>query len=155
LPATEAAVPAAVWCAGDPNSFPVHLALFTNAQWHAAALIPRAIKESGELIDRYLANCRQETAALVKNLNTVARDNTIELKGVIKAHAEQVNESGVLVRNQLWQTEAAAKRIAKELLVGSVQWSEAKKDFMAERQKLAQVRIELAARARWRDTFIR
>ncbi len=37
--------------------------------------------------------------------------------------------------------------------MGSVEWSEAKKDFIAERQKLAKERKDLEARAQWRDTI--
>ena len=141
------------WSVGPDDSFPVQLALLTKAQWRIAALIPRTIKESGQVIDRHLANCRHETAAIVTNLTTAARENTLELKGMIKAHAEKVNESGVLVRNQLWETEAAAKRIAKTLSDGSAEWERAKKDFITERQKLEKERKELAARAQWRDTI--
>jgi hypothetical protein len=87
------------------------------------------------------------------NLSAAARENTIELKGMIKAHAEKVNESGILVRNQLWETDATAKRIAKTLSDGSIEWDRAKKDFIVERQKLEKERKELAARVQWRDTI--
>jgi len=58
-----------------------------------------------------------------------------------------------LVRNQLEETEAVAKRIAKELLNGSAEWDWAKKDFIAESQKLAKERKDLETRAQWRDTI--
>jgi hypothetical protein len=52
------------WGSGDPNSFPVQLALLTKAQWRAAALIPNTIKDSGKLIEKHLAECRQQCAAI-------------------------------------------------------------------------------------------
>jgi hypothetical protein len=141
------------WCKGDPNSFPVHLALLTKAQWHAAALIPRAIKESGRLMEKHLVDCRQQTVAIVKNLSTVADGNAAELKGIVKVHAEAVNQATVSARNRLWETEEAAKRIRSQLDSGFGEWKKAKDDFMAERQKFEKERRELAARAQWRDSI--
>jgi hypothetical protein len=140
------------WCKGDPNSFPVHLALLTKAQWHAAALIPRAIKDSGKLIEKHLAECRLQTAAIVKNLSTVAEDNAAELKGIVKAHTETVNQASVAARNRLWETEEAAKRIRGQLDSGYGEWRKAKDDFAAERQKLEKERKELATRSQLRDS---
>jgi uncharacterized protein YkvS len=141
------------WANGDEDSFPVQLILLTKAQWLAAARLPQLIRESGSVIEQQMKSCRLKVAAIVGNLSAASRENIIELKGMIKAHAEKVNESGVLVRNQLWETEAAAKRIAKTLSEGSAAWEQAKKDFIAERQKLEKEREELAARAQWRDTI--
>ncbi len=141
------------WCRGDPNSFPVHLALLTKAQWHAAAQVPRAVRESGKLIEKHLVECRQQTAAIVKNLSTVADGNATELKSIFKIHAEAMNEASVSARNRLWETEEAAKRIAGQLNSGFGEWKKAKDDFMAERQKLETERKELAARSQLRDSI--
>jgi hypothetical protein len=140
------------WCKGDPTTFPVELALLTKAQWHAAALIPRAIKESGKLIEKHLAECRLQTAAIVKNLSTVAEDNATELKNIVKAHTETVNQASVAARNRLWETEEAAKRIRGQLDSSFGEWKKAKDDFAAERQKLEKERKELAARSQLRDS---
>jgi hypothetical protein len=141
------------WGKGDPNSFPVELALLTKAQWHAAALIPRAIKDSGRVIEIHLADCRQQTAAIVKNLSTVAEDNAAELKSIVKAHTETVNQASVAARNRLWETEEVAKRIKGQLDSSFTEWKKAKDDFVTERQKLEKERKELAARVQWRDHF--
>jgi hypothetical protein len=139
------------WGNGDPNSFPVELVLLTKAQWHAAALIPRAIKDSGRLIEKHLAECRQQAAAIVGNLSAVAEDNATELKNIVKAHTETVNQASVAARNRLWETEEVAKRIKSQLDNSFTEWKKAKDDFAAERQKLEKERKELAARVQWRD----
>ena len=140
------------WGQGDPNSFPVELVLLTKAQWHAAALIPRAIKDSGRLIEKHLAECRQQTAAIVGNLSAVAADNATEMISIIKAHTETVNQAAVAGRNRLWETEEVAKRIKGQLDSSFGEWKKAKDDFAAERQKLETERKELAARVQFRDS---
>jgi hypothetical protein len=141
------------WGKGDPNSFPVQLALLTKAQWRAAALIPSTIKDSGKLIEKHLAECRQQCAAIVKNLSTVTDDTAAELKGIVKMHTEAVNKISVSCRNQLWETEEVAKRIIGQLNNGFSEWKKAKDDFAAERQKLETERKELAARIQLRDSI--
>lgn len=143
----------AEWCNGDENGFPVQLVLLTRAQWRAAALIPRTIKESGNLIEKHLAECRQQCAAIVKNLSTVTDDSTAELKSIVQMHTETVNKISVSFRNQLWETEEAARRISNQLDGGFLEWKKAKDDFAAERLKLEKERKELAARLQWRDWF--
>jgi hypothetical protein len=78
--------------------------------------IAQLITESGGVIERQMESCRLKVACIVGNLSAAARENTIELKNMIKAHAEKVNESGVLTRNQLWETEAVAKRIGESAI---------------------------------------
>src|ERR1039458_8654113 len=93
------------WSVGPDSSFPVQLALLTKTQWRAAALIPRTIKDSGKMIELHLAECRPQTAAIVKNLSTVAENNAVELKNIVKAHAETVQQASVDMRNRLWESE--------------------------------------------------
>ena len=139
------------WCDGDENSFPVQLALLTRAQWQAAALIPNAVKESGKLIEIHLTECRQHTAAIVKNLSIVTEDSTAKLKGIVKIHTEAVNTASVSIRNQLWETEEVAKRIRATLESSFSEWRKARDDFAMERLKLEKERKELAARVQFRD----
>ena len=141
------------WSNGDENGFPVQLALLTRAQWRAAALVPRAITESGKLIEAHLDECRRHVATIVKNLSTVADLNAAELKGIITAHTEKVNMASVDARNRLWETEAAAKRITDQLDSGFLEWKKAKDDLAAERLNLETERKELAARGQWRDSI--
>ncbi|HEV2328960.1 MAG TPA: hypothetical protein VGY56_09260 [Verrucomicrobiae bacterium] len=139
------------WCDGDEDSFPVQLALLTKAQWRAAALISNAINESGKLIEIHLVECRQQTAAIVKNLSAAAAGSADELKGIVKIHTEAVNTASVSIRNQLWEAEEAAKQIRNSLSSGISEWRKARDDFAAERLKLEKERKELAARIQWRD----
>ena len=140
------------WCSGDEDSFPVQLALLTKAQWHAAALIPRTIQDSGKLIEKHLAECRQQCAAIVKNLSAVSEDSAAELKSIVKMHTETVNKISVSFRNQLWETEEVAKRIKNQLTNAFDEWKKAKDDFADERLKLEKERKDLAARVQVRDS---
>ena len=141
----------AEWCDGDENGFPVQLVLLVRAQWRAAALLPRAITDSGKLIETHLAECRQHTAAIVKNLSTVTEDSTAELKSIVKMHTEAVSKISASFRDQFWQTEEAAKQIRDSLGNALSEWRKARDDFAAERQKLEKERKELATRIQWRD----
>ena len=116
LPADEAKCMRKIfveWCDGDENGFPVQLALLTQAQWRAAALVPQAVNNSRKLIERHLAEYRQQTAVLVKNLSIVAEGQAGELKNIVEAHTETVNQASVSIRNQLWEMAEAAKRSGK------------------------------------------
>lgn len=139
------------WCDGDENGFPVQLVLLVRAQWRAAALLPRAIGDSGKLIEKNLAECRQHTAAIVKNLSTVTENSTTELKSIVQMHTETVNQASVALRNQLWETEDVAKRIRNQLDGALPEWRKAKNDFSTERQMLEKERKDLAKRVQIRD----
>ena len=141
------------WSVGPDSSFPVQLALLTKTQWRAAALIPRTIKDSGKMIELHLAECRLQTASIVKNLSTVAENNVGELKNIIKAHAETVQQASVNMRNRLWESEEVSRRIKSRLEDGMGEWSKARDDFARERLNLEKERKELAARAHLRDTI--
>ena len=141
------------WSVGPDNSFPVQLALLTKAQWRAAALIPRTIKDSGIMIELHLAECRHQTAAIVKNLSTVAENSAGELKNIVKAHAETVQQASVDMRNRLWESEEVSRRIKSRLEDSMGEWSKARDDFARERLNLEKERKELAARAHLRDTI--
>lgn len=141
------------WCDGDENGFPVQLVLLTRAQWRSAALIPNTIRDSGKLIEKHLAECRQQCAGIVKNLSAVSEDSAAELKSIVKMHTETVNKISVSFRNQLWETEEVAKRIKNQLTSAFDEWKKAKDDFADERLKLEKERKDLAARLQWRDWF--
>lgn len=142
------------WCNGDEESFPVQLALLTRAQWRAAATIPRTVNDSGKLIEKHLAECRQHTDAIVKTLSTVADDSVAELKSIVKMHTESVNKTSVSFREQLWEAEQTASQIKSDLNEGIAEWRKARDDFAKERENLEKERKELAARIQWRDWFL-
>ena len=105
----------AEWSDGDENGFPVQLALLTRAQWRAAALVPQAVNESRKLIELHLAEYRRQTAELVKNLSAVGEDQADELKNVVKAHTEALNQASGSFRSQLKEIGAAAQDIRRHL----------------------------------------
>jgi methyl-accepting chemotaxis protein len=120
-------------------------------QWRAAASIPRSVNDSRKLIELNLAEYRQQTAALVKNLSIVAEDQADELKNIVKAHTETVNQASVSIRNQLWEAAETAKQIRKSLDDGVSAWNRAKTDMEAGRDKFQKACEELDDRITWRE----
>jgi hypothetical protein len=141
----------AEWGDGDENGFPVQLALLTRAQWQAAASIPRSLNDSRKWLELHLAEYRQQTAALVEGLSIVAKDQADELKNIVKAHTETVNQTSVSIRNQLWETAEAAKQIRKTLDDGVSAWNRARTGMAAESEKFQTACQELDGRITWRE----
>jgi len=139
------------WCNGDEQSFPVQLALLTRAQWRAAAAVPRLINEARELMERKLAEHRQQTAALIKGFADTADAKAGALEDIVLRHTETTKKVATEMRSQMSNAEVAARRIRDELEGGALEWKQAKADFETERQKLDQARKELEARQNWRD----
>ena len=139
------------WCNGDEESFPVQLALLTRAQWRAAAAVPRFINEARELMERRLAEHRQQIAALIKGFADAAGEKAKALEDIIARHTDATKRTVAEMRGQLSNAEAAARRIRDELEGGALEWKRAKADFDAERHKLEQARKELEARQNWRE----
>ncbi len=141
----------AEWCNGDEQSFPVQLALLTRAQWRAAAAVPRLINEARELMERKLAEHRQQTAALIKGFADTTDAKAKALEDIVVKHTDATRRTVTEMRSQLSNAEAAARRIQDELEGGALEWKQAKADFEAERQNLEQARKEFEARQNWRD----
>jgi gas vesicle protein len=119
------------WCDGDENGFPVQLALLTRAQWRAAALVPQAVNESRKLIELHLAEYRRQTAELVKNLSAVGEDQADELKNVVKAHTEALNQASGSFRSQLKSIGAFTQDIRKHLDDGISSYNHVRTDLKA------------------------
>ena len=119
------------WSPGDENGFPVQFALLTRAQWRAAALVPQAVNESRKLIELHLAEYRQQTAELVKNLSAVGEDQADELKNVVKAHTEALNLAAGSFRSQLKSIGAFTQDIRKHLDDGISSYHHIKTDLKA------------------------
>jgi len=139
------------WCNGDEESFPVQLALLTRAQWRAAAAVPRFINEAREMMERKLAEHRQQTAALIKGFADTADVKVKALEDIVARHTDTTKKTVAETRSQLSNAEVAACRIRDELEEGALEWKQAKADFEAERHNLEQARKELEARQNWRD----
>ena len=121
----------AEWGDGDENGFPVQLALLTRAQWHAAASIPRALNDSRKWLELHLVEYRRQTAELVKNLSAVGEDQADELKNVVKAHTEALNQASGSFRSQLKSIGAFAQDIRKHLDDGISSYNHVKTDLKA------------------------
>ena len=141
----------AEWGDGDENGFPVQLALLTRAQWQAAASIPRSLNDSRKWLELHLAEYRQQTATLVKNLSTVAEDQADEMTNIVKTHTETVNQASVAIRNQLWETAEVAKQIRKNLDDGVLAWNRARTGMEAGSDKFQKACQELDDRITWRE----
>ncbi len=119
------------WCDGDENGFPVHMALLTRAQWQAAASIPRSLNDSRKWLELHLAEYRRQTAELVKNLSAVGEDQADELKNVVKAHTEALNQASGSFRSQLKSIGAFTQDIRKHLDDGISSYNHIKTDLKA------------------------
>ena len=136
----------AEWSDGDENGFPVQFALLTRVQWRAAALMPQAVNESRKLIELHLAEYRRQTAELVKNLSAVGEDQAGELKNVIKAHTEALNQASGSFRSQLKEIGAAAQDIRRHLDDGVSAHHRVKTDLKSGSERFQKTCEELDAR---------
>ena len=136
----------AEWSDGDENGFPVQFALLTRVQWRAAALVPQAVNESRKLIELHLTEYRRQTAELVKNLSAVGEDQAGELKNVIKAHTEALNQASGSFRSQLKEIGAAAQDIRRHLDDGVSAHHRVKTDLKSGSERFQKTCEELDAR---------
>ena len=121
----------AEWNDGDENGFPVQMALLTRAQWQAAASIPRSLNDSRKWLELHLAEYRRQTAELVKNLSAVGEDQADELKNIVKAHTEALNQASGSFRSQLKSIGAFTQDIRKHLDDGISSYNHIKTDLKA------------------------
>ncbi|HEX3719200.1 MAG TPA: hypothetical protein VH595_14685 [Verrucomicrobiae bacterium] len=142
------------WCDEDEGSFPVQLALLTRAQWRAAAEMPVLLKQSLELLDRKLAEFRQQTAALLINFNSATDAKTKALERIVSDHKDSAQE--LLDQLQSHTTDAHALMILTqdEIGNGASELKRLRDDFVAERLRLYKVREEYEAKQDWRDGFV-
>lgn len=122
----------AEWSDGDENGFPVQLVMLTRAQWRAAALVPQAVNESRKLIERHLAEYRQQTAALVANFSEVGEEQTEALGKILKTHTEALHQASGSFRDQLRSIGANAMDIRKHLDDGASAFYRLKEDLKTE-----------------------
>ena len=122
------------WCDGDENGFPVQMALLTRAQWLAAASIPRSLNDSQKWLELHLAEYRRQTAELVKDFSAVGEDQADELKNVVKAHTEVLNQASGSFRSELKSIGAFTQDIRKHLDDGISSYNHIKTDLKAGRE---------------------
>lgn len=139
------------WCKGDENSFPVHLALITRAQWRAAARIPSLINDSVARMELKLKESRQETSALVTDFAGVADTKAKALEKIVTAATDSMKEAATKIQARLAEAECVTGQIRDQLESGARDWQRARAAFEAEREKLDQARQKLEARLNRRD----
>lgn len=142
------------WCKGDENSFPVLLALLTRAQWRAAGRIPLLINDSVKLMELKLADYRQQTGALVKDFARTADAKANDLKTVVTAQTDAMNQALAKAEMRLNDAESVADQIKRQLESGAEEWKKARSDFEAERLKLEQTRKEMEKHLNRRDWMV-
>ena len=121
----------AEWNDGDENGFPVQLAMLTRVQWQAAASIPRSLNDSRKWLELHLAEYRRQTAELVKNLSAVGEDQADELKNIVKAHTEALDQASGSFRSQLKSIGVFTQDIRKHLDDGISSYNHIKNDLKA------------------------
>ena len=126
----------------------------TFRQWRAAAAVPRLVNQSRELLERKLAENRQQTAALIKGLADTADAKVSALEAIVAKHSETTKKVVAEMRGQLASAEIVAEHIRVELEHGALAWKQAKADFETERQRSEQARKQLEARQSWHN-FLR
>ncbi len=134
------------WNDGDENGFPVQLAMLTRAQWRAAALVPQAVNDSRKLIELHLAEYQRQTSALISNLSVIGEEQTDELKKIVQAHTEALNQASGSFRSQLKEIGAAAQDIRRHLDDGVSAHHRVKTDLKSGSERFQKTCEELDAR---------
>lgn len=149
------------WNVGPMNSFPVQLALLTNAQWRIAANLPRLMNDSRKLLELHLAEYRRQGQAETKEFAGTARQLVAdyraqtaaltdkfagmvdikhgELKAIVLKHAETVKRDALFVSNRLLDANDAAKNIQKSLEAAAAEWTQSKDDLAKERLRFEKI----------------
>lgn len=134
------------WCDGEEDSFPVQLALLTRAQWRAAGQTPVLLKQSQELLERKLAEYRQQTAALLRDFNASADTKTKALEERIADHREASNATLADFRASTTAAKSVVNQIQDELRIGTWELKKLRDDLDAERKRLEQARRDYESR---------
>ena len=138
------------WNVGPDSSFPVQLALLTKAQWRAAALIPRAIKDSGKLIELHLAEYRRQSQAMADDYAGTVDGQNKELKKTVEIHIQATRQAAEQIQVQLADAEAVASQIKSLMESAASEWESIKASTAAQCERLEQVSNDLQDRFAWR-----
>jgi len=141
----------AQWCVGDENSFPVQLALLTRAQWRTAAQTPILLRQSLELLERKLADSRQQTATLLKNFNFAIENKTKALEEIAADHRDAANKVLADLRDQAASARRLLDQMQEELTNGAQDLKKFRDDFVTERQRLEEARKQYDSHKNWMD----
>lgn len=141
------------WCNGAENSFPVHLALLTRAEWRAAASIPHLVDQSRKLFQQEFAEQRQQVGALVQGFEKSAAAKIAELKTMLDEHAAKMAQTSVDTRAHFHVADDIASRIRRELEKGAEKWNSSITKFEAASERLIQLCGDLQGRP-WRSHWV-
>jgi DNA-binding transcriptional regulator YhcF (GntR family) len=136
------------WGNGDPNSFPVQLALLTKGQWRAAARIPSLLAEK-------MAVHQKEMAAALKNFSSANDAKTKTLEGTIATHTESMKKVASQSWENLEEIEKYARQIRERMEYGLRESDRITKSFIDERHRLEQARRDYERSMEWWDVFQR
>jgi hypothetical protein len=142
------------WCAGDENSFPVQLALLTRAQWYAAAQTPVLLKQSLELLERKLAEYRQQTAALLNNFNAAADTKVKALEEMLSDQRDSAQQVLTDLRGHTTTAKSLLSKIESELTKGTAELERFRNQFIDERHRLQQARADYENQKDWTDSVV-
>jgi hypothetical protein len=134
------------WSVGPDTSFPVQLALLTCAQLRVAASLPRSITDGRKWLELHLAEYRRQTAELVKDFSAVGEGQADELKNVVKAHTEALNQASGSFHSQLKSIGAFTQDIRKHLDDGISSYNHIKTDLKAGGEMFRKTCIDLDGR---------
>ena len=129
------------------NSFPVQLALLSNAQWRIAAGLPRVLDDSRKLIEQQMAEYRRHSKALTDEFVGTTRQQMAELKSA----TETVRVASKNISNEFAEAEAVVRR-TRSLIDGAVhEWHGIKATTTEQCHELEQISNGLQTRFAWRE----
>ena len=141
------------WCNGAENSFPVHLALLTRAQWRAAASIPHLVDQSRKLLQQEFTEQRQQAGELVQGFEKSAAAKIAELQIMLDEHAAKMAKTSVDTRAHFHVADDVASRIRRELEKGAEKWNKTMAEFEAATKRLMQLCADFQGRP-WRSHWV-
>ena len=138
------------WSGGDENDFPVQLALLTRAQWNAAAAVPQAVNDSRKLIERHLAEYRQQTKLLMDTFSRESEQQHSATRTALETHGNLTKQAVMKFQVRLAEVEATAHQI-KALMDGATrEWQTLKASTTQQCERLEQISNSLQERCSWR-----
>ena len=90
------------WNGGPDSSFPVQLALLTNAQWRIAANLPRLMNDARKLIELHLAEYRRQSQAMADNFADTVDGQNKEFKKTVEIHIQATRQAAGAAGTARW-----------------------------------------------------
>jgi hypothetical protein len=139
------------WGNGDPNSFPVQLALLTKAQWRAAAQMPLLLQKNIVAFEAKLADQQKQIAALMKILSSAGDAKIKAFEDTVAIHTEAMEKVGAKSYDHLDETENFAREIRGQMERGLRESEKIKNSLIDERHRLEAAKRRYEIQMEWRD----